>query len=98
MGEVLFAGQQGIFQHVAGQVFAFTGDDDVFVFINRRLAIDLGGIHEALSRTVILNDIAATFGLTPGQTYQLDIFFAERHTIASDFVVQTSIADASSCE
>jgi fibro-slime domain-containing protein len=86
------------FRYLAGQSFSFSGDDDVWVFINRRLAIDLGGIHSALGRTVNLDDIAGSFALTPGQTYQLDIFFAERHTVASDFVVETSIADASSCQ
>lgn len=79
------------FQYQAGQIFTFTGDDDVFVFINRQLAIDLGGIHGAETQTVDLGTVAATLGITVGNTYQLDIFQAERHTTGSNFEILTNI-------
>jgi fibro-slime domain-containing protein len=86
------------FTYVPGQIFDASGDDDVFVFINRRLAINLGGIHQTLSASVDLDAQAQALGLTPGGSYDLDIFFAERHTFGSTLMVRTSIADASSCE
>ena len=59
--------------------------------------IDLGGIHETLSDSVQLDAAASALGMVKGQSYPLDIFFAERHTIGSTFTIRTSIADASSC-
>ncbi len=76
------------FTYKAGQKFTFTGDDDLWVFINNKLAIDLGGVHGALSNTVDLD----TLGLTADQNYDIDIFFAERHTTESNFRIDTNIA------
>lgn len=79
------------FVYRGGEQFTFTGDDDLFTFINKKLAIDLGGVHSKLSRTVDLDAEAAGLGLTIGQTYPLDIFFAERHTTESNFRIDTTI-------
>ncbi|NRF67930.1 fibro-slime domain-containing protein [Aquincola sp. S2] len=72
-----------------GQVFSFTGDDDVWVYFDKMLGIDLGGVHGAASATV---DLDTLFG--PGKaagTYSFDFFFAERHTSASTLHIETSL-------
>jgi fibro-slime domain-containing protein len=79
------------FRYRGGEVFTFTGDDDVFVFINRKLALDLGGMHGKSSATINLDAQQVALGLTAGASFPLDVFHAERHTSESNFRIETSI-------
>jgi len=79
------------FTYQGGETFAFAGDDDVWVFINNTLAIDLGGVHGSQSATANLDALASSLGISTGNSYDLDLFFAERHTIGSNFRIDTSI-------
>ncbi len=75
------------FTYQRGQFFTFIGDDDLWVYIDDRLVIDLGGVHPPRFGSVNLD----TLGLIPGRSYKFDLFFAERHTSLSTFQVQTSL-------
>jgi fibro-slime domain-containing protein len=80
------------FEYHGGEKFTFTGDDDVWVFVNGKLAIDLGGLHPPESNTLSLDDSAASLGIQPGNDYSLDLFHAERHSASSNFRVDTTLA------
>ena len=70
----------------------FSGDDDVWVYINGQRVVDLGGVHMAEDATVTLDAAkAAQLGLVAGETYDFKFFFAERHTVHSNFILETNI-------
>lgn len=74
------------FEYAGGEALSFIGDDDVWVFVNGQLAVDLGGVHSASPGSVTLDAAAAaTFGLTVGRIYEIVVFQAERHVCGSSY-------------
>jgi len=79
------------FVYAGGERFDFVGDDDLWLFVEGRLVLDLGGLHEACAGAVELDEVAWDLGLEVGGTYAMDIFHAERHTTESSFRLETTI-------
>ena len=73
------------FEYEGTEELEFVGDDDVWVFINDRLAVDLGGVHGAERGVVDLAEAEASLGLRVGGIYEAVVFHAERHTTRSQY-------------
>jgi fibro-slime domain-containing protein len=69
----------------------FAGDDDVWVFVNGQLAVDLGGPHvPELGSVTIDATTAGQFGLAAGEVYEIRVFHAERKREGSSFKLTLS--------
>lgn len=82
---------QFIYRNADDLYFTFSGDDDVYLFINNKLALDIGGSHWPVEKTVNLNELSAEYGLEEGQVATFTFFYMERCADASNFSIKTNI-------
>ena len=74
------------FKYKGGENLTFRGDDDVWVFVNGKLAVDLGGVKNSRTAAVTLDGaVAAQLGLTVGGMYEFVVFQAERNPTLSSY-------------
>jgi len=91
------------FQYQGGENLTFTGDDDVWVFVNGTLTVDLGGVHNRAVASVIFDasngtgrvgygDVPSTYTtidlkMAKGSAYEVVVFQAERWCCGSNYML-----------
>lgn len=78
------------FRFRKGLKFDIGGDDDIWVYIGNKLAVDLGGSHLPAPGYVDLDKFMPN--AKTGELYDLDIYMCDRRTTMSNFRINTNIA------
>ncbi len=81
------------FVYQNGQRFGIRGGDDIWVYIDNKLAVDIGGTHIDAPGYVDLDAFKGGSGkLEAGKKYDLDLFACDRRTTMSNIEIMTNIA------
>ena len=84
-----------VYEACTDQFLSFEGEDDFWVYVDGQLAVDRGGIRPGVEQFVHLDRLS---NLVDGNTYEIVMFYAQRQTASSRFILKTNIDMLSSTQ
>lgn len=78
-----------MFKYKKGLKFNISGSDDIWVYINNKLAVDLGGMHLPAPGNVDLDKFMPDLEI--GKQYDVDIYTCNRRSRSSNLSITTNI-------
>ncbi len=80
-----------LFDSTKNLFFEFNGDDDVYLYLNDTLYLDLGGAHGRTDKRIHITDTLKNMGVKDGESVSFDFFQGERHGYGANFAILTNI-------
>jgi fibro-slime domain-containing protein len=75
--------------YAGGETLKIGGDDDTWVFLDGRLAVDQGGVHFAKEETIALDTLPFLKGKA-GRSLDLDVYYCSRQPATATFAMEAA--------
>ncbi|QIE57364.1 fibro-slime domain-containing protein [Pikeienuella piscinae] len=80
----------GLLSFEDGDTFSASSDDDLWIFVDNKLVLELAGVHSPASDSFSAADLML-LGLVSGQNYAFDVFYAERNVTQAQLNLSTDM-------